>query len=189
MPTRFPRRKSQKGTGPTGSNLVRSKRFEQRIDAAVTAIDEGAVRRGLEACEPRLQRGRKQSVVGVEKYDVARRRLPEPAISRRRQAGIRLGQETNPFVPGCDRSRIIGRTVVDDDDLIGPERLPNHAVEGVGKETRLVEHVHDDRDRRRVLRRGFFRPRLGPIHHGLWHLAPHGLPIERPQTERGGRAE
>ncbi|CAL1240032.1 protein of unknown function [Candidatus Methylocalor cossyra] len=66
-----------------------------------------------------LEAGACPFIVGVEKRDVAAPRLPEPEIAGRADAAVVLVEHPDPWVveAGEAGGRVIGRTIVDDDQL------------------------------------------------------------------------
>ncbi|CAM3666399.1 hypothetical protein ISCU110981_12965 [Isoptericola cucumis] len=103
-----------------------------------------------------LQGGRREQVVGVEEEQVPARRRLDPRVPRgcRRPAG-RLGEDLHPGVlalqPSQDRQGVVGRAVVDGDDLdlLGRQRLGERRADGLLDGVGGVVHRHDDGHARR----------------------------------------
>ena len=105
---------------------------------------------------------RAQEIVGIEKDDEARARLPQAGVSGGCQAGVGLPYEPHTKVARGDRRWIVVRAVVDDDDLIERPRLRKRAAKQLVEEVCLVVCVHDERD---TLVQGIVPSQLEPLRH------------------------
>ena len=65
-------------------------------------------------------------------------------IARARRAAVRLPDVTRGGIARSDLSRVVGRTVVNDDDFMLGMRLRQHALDRFGQETSLLVTGDDD---------------------------------------------
>ena len=89
-------------------------------------------------------------VVGVEAGNKRALGAPESGIAGGAGTAVFLPDECQPLaIAGGDVSAIVGRTVIDDDDLDRPIALGIDAVQGFAEEAGAIEYRHDATDDRR----------------------------------------
>ncbi len=115
-----------------------------RLDEHV-AVGPPHVRLALEHRDLLGELRRRQDVVGIEERDVGAARGGEPRVAGGRQAPIGLPEDADPAaVAPQDGRRVVGRAVVDHDDVDGVERLRERAVDRLGEKSRVVERGDDE---------------------------------------------
>jgi hypothetical protein len=106
--------------------------------------------------EQQRQRARAQHVVVVEGHDVRAGHLGEADVAGggRPPAGVQRDEPDPRVLDGRQpRRRVVGRAVVDDDDLELDPAFAEHGVEGVGEELPPVVGRDDDPDQGNAHRR------------------------------------
>ena len=137
-----------------------------RGDALMTGRDHrrvGAFRRDL---GQRRQMIGLPQIVGVEERDPLAVRLRDSAVARRAGAGVGLPHQSHAFAEQIFDARhaAVGRTVVNDDDLVGAVGLGERGFERGADEACLVverdHHAHRERAHRSRFVRGAAGGRL-----------------------------
>jgi hypothetical protein len=100
----------------------------------------------------RLEPARERRVVCVEPGDERSLRERDASVQRGRIAAVRRMDDPDPRIRGRvrveDRGRVVGRAVVDDDQLPGVERLAEDAVDRLPQVRGPVAHGRDHGDER-----------------------------------------
>jgi len=93
-----------------------------------------------------LERVRQQAVVGVMEHEQLAGRPREPGVSRQARAEVRLSDQLHAGRARGDLRRVVRRSVVDDDHLLGRTRLSANALERLAQEASAVVAGYDDGD-------------------------------------------
>ena len=142
--------------------LLRSDRVSIRVDPPMPAVDHAGAGHPPVRREAAGDGVGAQEIVGIEKDDEARARLPQAGVPGGREAGVGLPYEPHTKVARGDRGWIVVRAVVDDDDLIERPRLHEGAAKRLVEEVCLVVCVHDERH---TLVQGTVPSQLEPLRH------------------------
>jgi len=86
-------------------------------------------------------------IVGIEEGHVLRGCRSDAAVARRARSSLLL-PNARDAVPLGNRGRVVGRTVVDDDDLLRPQRLPLQRIDRHLQVRRRIVRRDDDGHRR-----------------------------------------
>ena len=124
-------------------------------DPEVTVRD-GRLGDAVERVAHHLEVARQQEIVGVEEAGVAPAGLRERAVSRRRDAAVRLPERAHAGIAREARdlrARRVCRAVVDDDHLEVGHGLVEHGADRIADGRRRVVRGDDQRERRAVHRR------------------------------------
>ena len=111
------------------------------LDVEHAGADEAELHIRLQQREAAVEPVREGDVVGVHAGDVATSRFLEPAVQRPRQAKLLLvAQHAQPRVVDAveERGRVVGREVVDDEQLEVGDALAKDAVERSAEEALAV---------------------------------------------------
>ena len=125
-------------------------------DTAKAAIDKPGRGSDREARQSGRQRVWQQPVVGVEKDHLVGLSVAQSGVASRRETLVRPPNQPDSGIPRDDRAGIVGRAVVDNEDVCGGPGLGEHAFDGVAEKVRvIVRGDHDTggrRDRSALLR-------------------------------------
>ena len=111
--------------------------------------------------DPELQRPRQQPVVGVEEDEQLAVALADAGVAGGREAEVLLADAADAGEALGDSARVVGRAVVDDDDLDLGVGLREDALDRLVEVAGLAEAGDDDRDQRRPTRRRGSRSSAG----------------------------
>jgi len=117
------------GQPPLSGDLV----FDPHVAVRPAELGLGVEQGGL----GRQLRGR-HHIVGIEEGDVASAGQGHPGVAGGAEPGVGLAMHAHAAGEALEhRGRVVGRAVVDDDDL-GPPRLGEHALERAGQVAPVV---------------------------------------------------
>ena len=108
-------------------------------------MEQACRRKAAEIGDLALELSRQPHIVGVEEGDEVSARPGDAFVPRTARAAVALSYEYDPIRPLRDpQRRIVGRAVVDDDDLEFPVALCEHRGQGRSDGAAGVERRNDD---------------------------------------------
>src|SRR5262249_29468544 len=133
----------ERGTAAPGGLIANE--FTGLTDRSVTAGRDANRGMSIEKRCVRRQRLRHERVVAVQEEHVLAARRAESAIARTAGTGVGLVDALNAIeIWRHDAGRLVGRSVVDDDDLDRDARLPESALDRRADEAGAVVGRDDD---------------------------------------------
>ena len=110
----------------------------------MAAVDEAAVWRTREACQPFRDGARLQAVVGIEKNHIACTQCHQAGIPRRGESAVVLANTADTGETRYDLPRIVIGAVIHDHDRVGRARLRAHAFQRFAQKMSVVVGRDDD---------------------------------------------
>ena len=86
-----------------------------------------------------------QPIIGIKEDDIGRDTCAQSRIAGSRKPLIVLPDVSNRPIPMGDFGRLVGRAIVDDDDVKAPVGLPQDALNRFAQIVRLIKAGNDDR--------------------------------------------